>query len=130
MGVGRLKIPDSPLGPTPDFPNRPSHPDFARLTEIIAELDAGASERMRAGASSLDVELEGDALLGSVADPGSVAYVALQRALRMVIAEGASYSSADWMRSTALYLEAFIVGCRYHERYGKETSGSQRQNDS
>lgn len=121
-------VPNTPLD-DPNYPHRPSHPDFARLTEIILELDAGVGDKMRVDPSSLDVEREGDELLGSVADPGSVAYVALQRSLRVISAEG-GFSAEDWLRSTALYLEAFIVGCRYHERYGKETSGSQRQNDS
>jgi hypothetical protein len=86
----------------PRFPNRPSHPDFWRLVEVINHLDGEATE----GHKSLED------ILGQDIDLDSLFYMADQRVLRSRIPNSPVLRYA----ALALYLDAFALG--YH--YAKE----------
>lgn len=107
---------DTPLGPTPDYPDRPSHPDFARLVDLVLQLDGTVRERPDGSqrSPSDDDGIEGvDAIVAGIVDPESLSYMAFQRSLR-----GTMLGGEPTLRGAALYLEAFIMGFRYHQRFG------------
>lgn len=99
-----MQIPDTPLGPTPEFPNRPAHPDFARLSELVLELDAQSHE-----ADGVDD------IIARIVDEGSVSYLAFQRALRVVQLMGDRGDPV--VRAAGLYVEGFVMGYRFNARY-------------
>lgn len=115
-----MTIPDSPLS-DPDYPNRPSHPDFARIVEVVLELDGGAEGKSPGVAGGGDSYIE--QMISSAIDPDSLSYMATQRALRAHLFGVAG--SDPVLRGSALYLEAFVAGYRFRDRYG--TRGKREQ---
>lgn len=92
--------------PTPEFPNRPEHLDFQRLLDIVLQLDGQATEAGR----------RLDTIVAEVIDPATLAYVALQRAFRVIAAS--SETTEQTLKLATMYHEAFLVGYRFHERRG------------
>lgn len=94
----------------PRFPNRPSHPHFWKITEIINYQDGEATEADR---SAPDI-------VGEIADPDSVAYVAQMRARRLVQSmhrNSASGARLEMMLA-AMWLDAFTTGVRFGQSVG------------
>ena len=80
---------------------RPDHPDFVRLVEIINEQDDHATANLTDSAKYA-------AHLAHFADPESVTYMAMQRALR------ASYMGGSMAGAMmTLWLDAFMAGYQY-----------------
>src|SRR4051812_38164089 len=94
---------DDDLLRDPNHPDRPQHPDFWRLSEIILELDGKFSEE---GMENFDDFVNGEV------DLDSIMYMAMQRALRL---RGRNLGSIS-----AIYVEAFLVGRRFERRYAFE----------
>lgn len=100
----------------PAFPNRPSHPDFWKLSNIILGLDA----------TTTDDPDSFESIISDVVDPDSISYQSMQRAMRAVaISHGIDPSKGTVPRDllvknqhtllamSAIYMEAFIVGARF-----------------
>lgn len=80
-----------------DFPNRPTHPDYWLMAEVVQDLDAAAEDGMSA-----------DRIVGDL-DMASVAYMASQRVLR---AQNLLKGSA----MAPLWFDAFVIGVMYQRR--------------
>lgn len=89
----------------PNFPDRPDHPDFWRLSEAVMHNDTMADN----GASVQDIL--GD--LG-IADANSVGYMAGQRVMRAVHHNFLSEEVRALF--TSLYLDAFALGLRVAQK--------------
>lgn len=89
-----------------DYPLRPDHPDWWRLSELVLQLDAQATEDGR----------RLDNITAGIIDPESLGYLALQRAMRYLgittRAEVAEHMTTI-ARMGAWYHEAFILGARF-----------------
>lgn len=93
------------MTPDPKFPDRPQHPDFARLAAVVCENDQKAETG------------HADAVMGQI-DLPSLVYMAEQRILRvkMLLPPGAPALQA-------LYFDAFFAGMAYaraKDRYEAE----------
>lgn len=92
---------------------RPDHPDFWKLTEIVVQFDRDTKN---------DHE-EYERILASAVDPKTLAYVATQRAMRVVGVTGVTTLSqitrqrTDIERLASVYVEGFLLGYRYRERH-------------
>jgi hypothetical protein len=93
----------------PNFPHRPDHQDFWRMSNLILKMDGAAVE---------DPNFDIEALVNEHVDSGSLSYMALQRAMRAFGAE----TMADLldnrevvMRGASLYTEAFLMGAQFAE---------------
>ena len=87
----------------PRFPDRPQHPDFWRLIEVILRLDGEVTE----GARPIDE------VMAETVDSGSLIYAAKQRAL--MLANGSPEGMAVL---TALWAEAFLAGAEFQKAGG------------
>lgn len=85
-------------------PDRPQHPDFWHLSEVILEMDGDFYEEPG----------DFEKYIASEIDLESLFYTATQRAIRL---QGRSVGSI-----AAIYMEAVLVGMRYERRYGKKKS--------
>lgn len=113
-----FEIPDTPLGPTDRFTHRPSHPDFARIVELTMQLDAETQ--------TLGVEMFGPAIIEPLVNEESLGYAALQRTGRVMSLP----NLIPELRAATLYLEGFVLGCRYEQKYGKGHRGNQGQDET
>lgn len=97
----------------PGHPDRPDHPDFWRLSELILKQDADSD--------TIDV----DVMIGAVIDRDSLIYMARQRALRSLGIEtsvGMTIRAKEIHAATALYIDAFLLGAAYQESRGGPTA--------
>jgi len=88
---------------------RPDHPDFWRLAELVNRLDEQSESKER----------EFGAVVAEVVDPKSLGYVALQRAMRILGITTQSQLNRQIEQATQLaaaYHEAFVVGCRFEAK--------------
>lgn len=97
------------LGPRPD------HPDFWRLSEILLQLNARATEDGRRMIEEI----------GETVDFASVDYFARGRtnlAVNSFVADSGGKLTAREVMALleAAWLEAFLVGVRFQERGGKQ----------
>ena len=104
---------DDVFGPRP---GRPQHPDFAHLSEIVLQQDGWAVE---------DLSKRPDAFeeyIGRAIDPVSLTYMGTQRALRALAEAGVdpSVNRRLFVELSTFYVDAFMVGWRYRERYPPE----------
>lgn len=83
----------------PAFPDRPSHPDFWRISDAILSLDGDATE----GGKSVEQIMHG------LVDEKSLFYMATQRAKR--VPTPLSYGGALW-------IDGFIAGLLFQEKGG------------
>lgn len=83
------------------FSDRPDHPDFWLLSAVVQDMDTGSG----------DVGVE--RIIKPVIDPGSLIYVAAQRAMRAYSAEGGRPGIA---MLGSLWLDAFTAGALYQQR--------------
>lgn len=101
-----------------DFPGRPEHPDFWRLSEIILQLDGKFNED--------DAAVEDE--VGMECDVATAFYMARQHAERMVenlerIFGGPMHlevESAIGGSLMAIWFQAFIMGSRFQKRGGHQ----------
>lgn len=108
----------------PRFPDRPSHPDFWALSDIILSMDGGAGE----GGETFFERSMSEAI-----DLDSLQYMAKNRGIRMVsmiLGGGQPYDDtvntkvlADNLPALQVamvaYLEAFLVGYRFANKDNK-----------
>ena len=81
--------------------NRPDHDDFWLMAEVVQDMDAAADEG------------NFDRIIRPVVDMESLAYVAEQRAMRVV---GPLASQEVYVKLQAAWLDAFIAGALYQKR--------------
>lgn len=112
------------VGPDKDFPNRPDTLDFDMLSALVMALDAEADE------AGKDFDL--NSMVSPYVDPGSLAYLAFQRAIRVLkIKTGADVIAKmdDLIRMSTIYHDGFILGCRFWQAKGnkkeRESDGQQ-----
>jgi hypothetical protein len=108
------------------FPNRPEHPDFWRLVDVINYLDGETSE----GGRPLE------AITDEYVDTESMVYLAKQRALRAITQLiGLGHFSDEGrviieMALTSAEMDGFVAGARFEREHGKGTTAADRkQND-
>lgn len=89
---------------TNEFPNRPDHPDFWLIAEVIQDLDSAAEDGLSVDRIVADL------------DVASVMYAASQRGLR------AYHLPVDgWTtKLSTTWFEAFIMGVMYQRRKDQE----------
>ena len=98
------------LGPTPEFPSRPDSLDFDILSALIIALDGEADD----AGPGFDIS----AVVERYIDSESLAYLALQRAMRSVGARTQAEVVAqmdDVVRLASMYHEGFLMGCRFQQ---------------
>jgi hypothetical protein len=91
----------------PRYPNRPEHPDFWLLSQVLIDNDAVADS----GESFEDI-------MARYIDVESVAYAVNQRALRAV---GPMATNAVRAKYGAVWLDGFLAGVRYQHAKHAET---------
>lgn len=95
----------------PRFPDRPTHPDFWRISEVLTQLDGKATE----GGHGLPE------IVAAVADLGSVTYAARQRARMIKAQTGLDFVSEELL--AAVWIDAFTTGATFQERGGHRHDG-------
>lgn len=91
-------------------PDRPSHPDFWRLSSVVLDIDGQLQEATTQTARNAALAR----IVAQYVDQDSLAYVALQRALRALMSTTATDAS-DIAKLAAVYLDGFITGCAYQK---------------
>jgi hypothetical protein len=98
---------------------RPNHPDFWRLSEIILKYDGRVQDAVRQGEKGEDVV---SACIEEVVDGESLAYMALQRAFRIMgvsTTEDVQTNAAALSMLATMYTEAFVMGSAYEQSKAK-----------
>lgn len=94
---------------------RPNHPDFWRLSETVLKYDGRVQEAVQRGEDGPTVV---SACIEEIVDGESLAYMALQRAFRILgiqtSADVASNAEKVAMLAT-MYTEAFVMGASYQQ---------------
>jgi hypothetical protein len=111
----------TPLPPDPRFPRRPTHKDFARLSEVVFNLDGQADKnpRRQAAMEATGQKIKYNPFLGIV-DPTSLTYMAEQR-----VGIGLKHFAEGKLPATnlqevmqAMWMEAFAVGVEFQKAGG------------
>src|SRR5215467_11149041 len=89
-----------PREPDPRFPNRPTHPDFAVLSDAIQEIDGSADDGQTV-----------DEILGDVVDVESLMYIVMQQAER-----AAPSSIGARTKIGGAMLAGFALGVRFAQQ--------------
>ena len=96
--------------------NKPQHKDRVILSKIVSEND------------NLSETTEVDALLSEHLDSDSAAYVAIQRALRMLIQQGRATKdsnisdiASDVGPLGAMWLDGLLAGIKFQQRRNNES---------
>jgi hypothetical protein len=90
-------------------PHRPSHPDFAHLSEIVLQLDGVAVESGIPDGEVLPHEV------GKHADVESVVYMAVMRSIKAK--EQANLSPTAQVVASAMWMDGWLAGVRFQQRY-------------
>lgn len=93
-------------------PNRPAHPDFWRLSEIVLANDGRVEE-------AFDQEKAWKDTVADVVDVESIVYMASQRVMLMM-GPPQPGNVTDHATLTALYIDAFLTGALFERRGGKQ----------
>ena len=89
------------------FPGRPDHPDFARLSEIVLQQDG----------RSYDPDFDYGEYMARYIDPASIRHMAQQRCQRTLESLGRSPGYEMVLAAMgAAWLDAFVAGYTFHER--------------
>lgn len=91
------------------YPNRPDHHDYWRLSELVLQVDAQATEDGR----------RLDNIVAEIIDPESLAYTAFQRAIRVLGVNTRGQVAArmgDIAKLATVYHEGFILGARFESK--------------
>lgn len=105
---------DDTLTPDPRFPNRPTHPDLARLSSAAAEQDAIADMLGINEAAKVDLP--------------SFAYIAQNRIL-MMFNDGSPLTVELSVKILSLYLDAFHLGVGFAKRGGHRPANTGNTGD-
>jgi hypothetical protein len=92
----------------PRFPERPTRPDFWRMSEIILQQDGDATE----GGQSVEE------IVKETVDMQSLAYFAMQRAGKQL--QNAGLPEALKPVLAATWMDAFLAGARFEQRGGHQ----------
>ena len=93
----------------PALPQRPDHPDFWKLSNLILKYDG----RMQEGEPGKTIEQLFEESISEIVDLDSVSYMAFQRALRVVGIENPIQliqSKELLVAIAAAWLEGFVIG--------------------
>jgi len=85
------------MEPDPNFPDRPTHPDFDKLSKVIIGLDTLADQGQGF-----------DEIMVDAVDPESLIYMMDQRIRRAVMSKASPSEIV-----MALYMDAFALGYHY-----------------
>lgn len=97
------------MNPDPNFPDRPDHPDFWRLSAAVCGNDAEADNGKAVGD-----------IIAEVIDPASLYYMLKQRVMRAnAMLPGGAEPGVEW-------LDGFMAGVRYAEASTAQ-DGNRRQ---
>jgi hypothetical protein len=88
--------------PGPSYPGRPDHPDFWLIVQAVLDTDAAADSRQAF-----------NDIIGRYADPDSVAYMASQRALRLMRAGQPAGVMARQAQLGAGWIDGFLAGAAF-----------------
>lgn len=91
-----------------NFPNRPDHPDFWLLAEIVQDFDSAA-----------DDGTQFDRLVKPIVDVESLTYVAEQRVLRMQMAINPLIAQSPAAQSAKIggaWIDGFVAGALFQKR--------------
>jgi hypothetical protein len=93
-------------------PNRPDHPDYRRISEIVLALDAlvEAGTTVDAAAAALQAGKQ------NAADLDSVTYTAIHRARHL----GSGCGPALLRALAAMWLEGFTIGVAFEQKGGHQ----------
>lgn len=94
-------------------PERPQHPDFMKLSEIVLRHDGPTSDPT---AERLDL----DAKLTEYIDPETLTYMAMQRSMMFMAMVGITSTPQMVAAMSSVYLDAFLVGIEWER---KRTAG-------
>lgn len=89
-----------------DFPDRPDHPDFWKLSDVVLQHD-GLTE---------DADFDIQAHLATVLDPDSLRYMLAARVKRSHDRSGAP----ALVQAQAAWLDGFMIGVAYARRHPVE----------
>lgn len=103
LDVERGQSDDAPLPPDPNFPDRPTHPDFARMSSAAIEQDAIADMLGLSEAASFDLE--------------SLAYIADAR-VHAALGAVDHLTHRTSLLMPVLYMDAFQLGVGFERRGG------------
>lgn len=95
-----------------NFPERPNHPDFWRLSSIVLKLDG----RMDAAKTEDQKEKVWTSNVARFIDEDSLNYLAMQRAMRVLhvsTRQELIENYDDLIRLTVIYMEGFQVGAEF-----------------
>jgi hypothetical protein len=92
------------------YPNRPDHPDFWKLCDVLLQQDG-----------SLEDGGDFEVILSEVVDPESLAYVAMQRAQRLVM--NGSIPMTAIPTYAAIFLDGFTTGVRFERKRSTTSEG-------
>jgi hypothetical protein len=92
----------------PRFPDRPTHPDFWRMSEIILQQDGDATE----GGQSVEE------IVKETVDMQSLSYFAMQRAGKQL--QNAGLPEALMPVVAATWMDAFLAGATFQKRGGHQ----------
>ena len=90
----------------PRFPDRPQHPDFWRIIEIVNYLDGEAVEGNKTY----------EEIVSAIADTNSVDYAGIQRGMlstRMT-------SDDPYVQNAGSWIDGFIIGVLFQQRGGHQ----------
>lgn len=114
---------DHPAGPDPKYPDRPDHPDFRRMSEVIMEMDSNQQFTPRRRAAYVALDRPEPARFNpfqGIVDPASVSYMAEAR-----VAMGLKHFREGLLRTDkldelmqALWMEAFACGVKFQQAGG------------
>ena len=85
----------------PDFPNRPTHRDFAALSRLVIGHDEDAQR------------IEIDAIMARYGDVDSISYMAIMRSVRACIAHGLPVEMGPEV--AALWVDGFCLGAAFQQ---------------
>lgn len=91
----------------PRFPDRPQHPDFWRMAEVVLGQDADSAAKTL------------EEVVGDLVDYESLEYMAAQRAARL--RQFAHLSEAGTQAAMAGWLTGFAAGVEFQRRGGHRT---------
>lgn len=94
----------------PRFPDRPTHPDFWRISEILLANDGDATEGRRSIPE----------IVTAVVDVESLTYAAKQRARIACEALGLPTSDGWVAKLASVWIDAFTAGATFEQRGGHQ----------
>lgn len=101
----------SPFGDDDQFPDRPDHPDFWRLSDVVLQQDGALQE-------AVDKDAEYDRIIAEHVDLDSVMYLAQQRAQRVLLEQGFGLNPDAVAMVSAAYLTGVVAGIAFEKKGG------------